>query len=714
MSDVNNVFKVISLFSSLNETERESVSQYLVKQLENFNFNDQLLSELIEVLSFDKKQLEKHKLSDLRKRCEFLLLIFSCVLQAKKGILAEKDIAANIEFFLNRREYAEGYLLIVLASHLGLINSRIYLQGSAVCLMNTGNLALAVDYWRNYFSKADENNFSSLRKLNLVDSFNSQIFSKIEKDSYLKKVSEKVCVYTALFGEYDELPPLFEGSDNIDFICFTDKPRDTPGWKFRVVDLTEKNPILENRKYKILPHAYLAEYDCSLYLDSNIFVVADITKLLSTCITYPFAGWVHPERSDIYDEIAAIISSFRHEPNKMLEQFIHFKSEGIKRNSGMIEACFLWRDHRDSSVVKLMEAWWDFIRNRGNRDQPGLTCLMEKLGVRPRIFREEFGTTRLNDFFVKLPHKGNPLKATFCEKSDNLNTSTKTSQRVFFVYRENQKQVASTYMRGFQLSQIIANKLDDLAIDYVNEEYLSNIKNALVIITKGFLKKASEDEIALLKENGNIVAFDFVDDPPRYHLVKMCDVLVASSIQQLLFYKKEFPSKLSHMITHHTDPEIPNLPYKTDKSSIGYFGELVNAKWREDIPDRVGFVLTNTKTRTKEWISELSNYNCHYAVRNRREIDGFKPFLKGFTAAHCNSAIIIPKSEGDARFYLTSDYPYLCKTDNLEDVLAAIENYHSTFGTSVHRFAMDIMKSVRFRSTPQYISREFEKLLRSL
>lgn len=714
MKDESNLFKLIGLFADLCDSERDSVSQYIVHQLESVRFNSQLLSELIEALHFRRENLEQSKLSDLRKSKSFLKLIFSCITQAEKGMLSEKDIASNVEFFINRREYAEGFLLVSLASYLGFVNSRMYLQAAAICLMNTGNAALSVNYWREYFSKAGENNFSSLRKLNLSDNYNAQIFPKIEKDSYLKRVTEKVCVYTALFGDYDELPPVFEGSDEIDFICFTDKPRTTPGWQFRVVGLTEENPILENRKYKILPHIHLAEYDCSLYLDSNIFVVADIAKLLSTCITYPFAGWVHPERSDIYDELASIISSFRHEPNKMLEQFIHFKKEGLKRNSGMIEACFLWRDHRDSTVANLMEEWWAFIRTRGNRDQPGLTSLMEKLGVRPRVFRQEFGTTRFNDFFLKLPHKGNPLKAAFSEQTANSQKTYTSTKHVYFVYRENQKQVASTYMRGYQLSQIIANEVDDLDVDYVNEEYLPNIKHALVIITKGFLKKATEDEISLLKSNGNIVGFDFVDDPPRYHLVKICDVLIASSIQQLLFYKKEFPSKLSHMITHHTDPEIPNLPYKTDKSSIGYFGELVNAKWREDIPDKVGFVLTNTKTRTKEWIAELNNYNCHYAVRNRRDIDGYKPFLKGFTAAHCNSAIIIPKSEGDARFYLTSDYPYLCKTDGLDDVLAAIDDFHISFGTSQHRFAMDIMKSVRYRSTPEYISREFKKLLSSL
>ena len=88
----------------------------------------------------------------------------------------------------------------------------------------------------------------------------------------------------------------------------------------------------------------------------------------------------------------------------------------------------------------------------------------------------------------------------------------------------------------------------------------------------------------------------------------------------------------------------------------------------------------NTRTAETNWFDRLRHCNVHYAVRNRRPIDGFKPFLKGFTAAQCHANIIVPKTEGDAIYYLGSDYPYLLEDDGLGSVLEMIERVKASFG----------------------------------
>lgn len=709
MIHIQKIADLMKVYHEGDNNVKTALRHSIARAVEPYEFNKEYLEFFLNVLGFEQDALLKHKFADLRRSSRYVELLFAIVCRAHSEKLSGKEVRANIVDFLKRKQYVEALFLSKFASHFGLINQRVNIQATATCLMHMGCMEISIKYWWDYFSKRNDEKFVSSPKISLVDSFNDEIFSKIEKDSYLKRVSEKVCVYTALFGDYDALPPVLEGSYKVDYICFTDRPRSSPGWHFIIVEPTEENPILENRKYKLLPHKHLNDYDCSLYVDSNIFIVADIAKVISSCINYPFAGWVHPERSDVYDEIASIISSYRHEPGKMLEQFIFFKENQLPRNSGMIEACFLWRDHRHQKVGELMESWWNFVRVNGNRDQPALTYFMAKKDLRPRVFRCEFGTTRLNDFYVKLPHVGNPLAAEF--GIENTIVEKSHIKKVVFLYRENQKQVASTFMRGYQLSSMLNEKLSGVETLYLNETSISEIHNTLVFVTKGFLKQAKVEELELLRSKGNRIAFDFVDDPPNLELVELCDVLIASSIKQLLFYKTKFPNKLSHMITHHTDPDIPRLPHKSDKPAIGYFGELINAKWKDELSGKVDFVLTNTKTRTREWIERLSGFNCHYAVRNKRDIDGFKPFLKGFTAAHCNSAILVPKTEGDARHYLTSDYPYLCETDDFENVLVTIDRFMTEFGSSEHRFAMDIMKSIRYRSSIDYIANEFRSLL---
>jgi hypothetical protein len=101
----------------------------------------------------------------------------------------------------------------------------------------------------------------------------------------------------------------------------------------------------------------------------------------------------------------------------------------------------------------------------------------------------------------------------------------------------------------------------------------------------------------------------------------------------------------------------------------------------------------------------------HYAVRNRRPIDGFKPFLKGFTAAHCRSNIIVPRSEGDAIYYLTSDYPYLLEDESLNSVSYMIARVRASFGSDEWRRGLEIMDSVRRRSSPDQVAGELEALI---
>jgi hypothetical protein len=96
------------------------------------------------------------------------------------------------------------------------------------------------------------------------------------------------------------------------------------------------------------------------------------------------------------------------------------------------------------------------------------------------------------------------------------------------------------------------------------------------------------------------------------------------------------------------------------------------------------------------------------------KLDGFKPFLKGFTAAHCRANIIVPKGESDAIYYLSSDYPYLLADESLTSVLDMIERTKASFGGEEWRRGLEIMETVRQRSSPEQIGSEIEALIGGL
>jgi hypothetical protein len=84
-------------------------------------------------------------------------------------------------------------------------------------------------------------------------------------------MSKKIVIYTAVFGNnnYDALSSNLPG---FDFICFTDKKKESSTWKIKLVK-ADLSPEVLNRKYKILAHKYLKKYDVSLYIDANIKIL---------------------------------------------------------------------------------------------------------------------------------------------------------------------------------------------------------------------------------------------------------------------------------------------------------------------------------------------------------------------------------------------------------------------------------------------------------
>jgi len=67
-------------------------------------------------------------------------------------------------------------------------------------------------------------------------------------------MKNKLVVYTALFGDYDDLIEPKEKFEGCDFICFTDQKHLTSDiWEIRLVEECDLPPNMMNRKYKILP-----------------------------------------------------------------------------------------------------------------------------------------------------------------------------------------------------------------------------------------------------------------------------------------------------------------------------------------------------------------------------------------------------------------------------------------------------------------------------
>lgn len=218
------------------------------------------------------------------------------------------------------------------------------------------------------------------------------------------------CVYTAVFGAYDEIrPPLYK-PPGVDFICFSDQPIRAPGWMLKLVERPNDHPGLSNRRLKIIPYDYVGEYRYSLYVDSNIQLLSDISLLHSHWLEgKPFVGWLHSARSDVYDELETILIKNKHPPKGIIDQYSFFYSQKMPRHVGLIEASVLWRDHRAVKVQNLMRRWWAHLERFGYRDQPGLAYLLWREGFPVEVLPAALGNMRHNSHFIRHGHRLTPF-----------------------------------------------------------------------------------------------------------------------------------------------------------------------------------------------------------------------------------------------------------------------------------------------------------------
>lgn len=230
----------------------------------------------------------------------------------------------------------------------------------------------------------------------------------------------KIAIYTSIFGGYDDLIDDQYQMDGVDYICFTDRDLESETWKVIKSTPIYNDPNRNAKKYKILPHRYLKDYDYSIWIDGNIKVISDIRAL---CNGDSYKVYDHMQvfdkRNCIYDEAQAIlnfgkinsertpergIKNWKDNPKLIIDQMNRYISEGYPKNNGLATNPIIVRNHNDSDVIAVMEDWWSEIKYNSKRDQLSFNYI---------VWKNQFnfvylqGDSRNNEYFVSVgKHKG--------------------------------------------------------------------------------------------------------------------------------------------------------------------------------------------------------------------------------------------------------------------------------------------------------------------
>ena len=222
-------------------------------------------------------------------------------------------------------------------------------------------------------------------------------------------------IYTAIFGNYDYLEKPKFIPDGFDFICFTDTDLKSDFWEVRKVLPIYQDSTRNARRYKLLPHRYLSEYDISIWMDGNFLIRDDVNELIDKYLSDKnFACHDHMNcqldpRDCIYDEYNAIMNLGKNDPNQnykdnpqvMYDQVKRYQDEGYPSHNGLIVSGILLRKHNEEEVKITMEKWWEELKYGSKRDQLSFDYSTWKTNLK---FNYISGDIRDNKYFYLLSH----------------------------------------------------------------------------------------------------------------------------------------------------------------------------------------------------------------------------------------------------------------------------------------------------------------------
>ena len=231
---------------------------------------------------------------------------------------------------------------------------------------------------------------------------------------------DNIVVYTALFTDNPKiifgLLPEYQ-VPGVKFICYTNSPYlKSNCWDIRRVELEDgMSPREMARKYKLLPHRFLSDYDISVWVDGNFLIKDNLNQLveehLSDCnmAFHDHNQCILDPRDCVYDEGNAILwlgkndpnNKYKDNPNLVIKQLNKYNDEGYPQHNGLIVSGVLLRKHNKSDIIETMELWWEELKYNSKRDQLSFNYSAWKTNLK---FSYINGDIRDNKYFHLLSH----------------------------------------------------------------------------------------------------------------------------------------------------------------------------------------------------------------------------------------------------------------------------------------------------------------------
>lgn len=145
-----------------------------------------------------------------------------------------------------------------------------------------------------------------------------------------------------------------------------------------------ERPVMDAKRYKILPHLYLPDAEITIWVDGNITALMDARELVERyLVDADLALFLHPRRATVWEEFSTLRTDPRfaipYLQKHLTEQEAAYRTEGLPENAPLYECNFMIRRNIES-VNRLMDAWWAQICRWQWRDQVSLPYVLWRYG----------------------------------------------------------------------------------------------------------------------------------------------------------------------------------------------------------------------------------------------------------------------------------------------------------------------------------------------
>ena len=576
-----------------------------------------------------------------------------------------------------------------------------------------------------------------------------------------------VVLYTARFGDGPVPAPLLQALPGLRALLLTDRPLVVEGWETVEMPAPDPDPdrarLLSCLRGEEILAGIAPDTLASLWIDPGMRVIGNLATLLERwLLPQEIALWRHETARDWAEVTETALtgiappafappafappafapSAFAPLPppaaapalspataGRLLALTDAALAAGMPRGTGAGDARALWRRHGSAGVAALMAAWREGAETSPESAEALLALLLAEVHRAGSQGQEEpaastaaaspspaagWAVPRILPPAPAAAPSGLFLAAApWPRPKRRADPPAGRPLRIAFLYDEAFAGSASTFLRAGQLADLVAEELPG-AYDIAWTTDVAGTRDSLVILTKWALQTRSPEEIAAIRARNLAVVGVWDDLIPDAGRMAALDASMSLSYAQTLELARTHPGTPAFYVPHHVNRLIrPSVP-PMDRLRTGYFGELANTVRPAALGGLVELVGINTSRREESWIARLPEFNAHWIIRQRRDIDGAKPFLKGFLAARCGAVVVTAREDDDALLYLGDDYPFFVRSLEAIDLEAMILAMVEGFGGPEWRLAQAIMAEVGARSSDRVVAAEFRAMVETI